>query len=50
VLLGVAFLLANLNVISWQIVGIVWPILLIIWGAAKFCRCCKGGCQCGDKK
>ena len=41
-LLGVAFLLLNLNIITMQVVNIVWPVLLILAGLFKACgRMCK---------
>jgi len=42
VLIGVAVLLQTLGVFSAYVTGIVWPILLIILGATKLCKCC--GC------
>jgi hypothetical protein len=42
VILGIVFLLQNLYVISEETTGIVWPILVILMGAAKwFGGCCK---------
>lgn len=44
VLIGVVFLLGNLEVISSQIVGIVWPSLIILGGLKltfkSMCKCC----------
>ncbi|MBI2483285.1 hypothetical protein HYV74_03880 [Candidatus Uhrbacteria bacterium] len=43
-LLGLLFLLGNLNVLSVTVVDIGWPILVIIGGLTKLmerrCRCC----------
>jgi len=44
VLIGLAFLLQALNVVSAGFVGVVWPCLLILVGLQKMfsgmCRCC----------
>jgi hypothetical protein len=40
ILFGLAFLLGALNILTWSFVGIAWPILVIIAGASKFCKCC----------
>ena len=41
---GLLFLLGNLNWLSWNIVNIGWPILVIVAGGFKFmegkCKCC----------
>ena len=43
-LIGVAFLLQALNVLSASFVAITWPILLILIGLQKIvgsaCKCC----------
>ncbi len=44
ILIGVAFLLSNLGVITGSVVGIIWPILVIIWGVGKMCKCCGKKC------
>ena len=53
VLIGVAFLLGNLGVISAHAVGIAWPVLLILAGLKKtfrgMCKCCSGE-NCGEAK
>jgi len=41
VLLGVTFLLQSLGYLSWGTVNVIWPILIIIAGFSKMCRCCK---------
>jgi hypothetical protein len=42
VLLGLLFLLEAFSVFSAKVVGIVWPILLILIGLQKmFGHCCK---------
>ena len=41
ILIGVAFLLGALNVLTMSAVGIIWPILLIVAGGTKL-----GGCKC----
>ena len=41
VLLGLDFLLASLGVLTWGFVNVTWPILLIIAGFSKMCRCCN---------
>jgi len=47
ILLGLIFLLGNLGVISDATVGIIWPILLILFGLGKImgmkCKCCHHG-------
>jgi hypothetical protein len=45
ILIGLAFLLQNLNILTAGEVGIIWPILLIIAGAVKL-----GGCTCCANK
>lgn len=41
VLIGVAFLLQALGWLSEGVVSYAWPILLILFGAGKMCKCCK---------
>ena len=44
ILFGLAFLLAALNVLTWGLVNVVWPILVIVAGFMKLtsgkCKCC----------
>jgi hypothetical protein len=42
-LIGVVALVGNLGWLSPMVVGIVWPILLIIGAGSKLggCKCCK---------
>jgi hypothetical protein len=44
IILGLAFLLAQVNVLTWAFVGVTWPILIIIAGCVKLmgssCKCC----------
>ncbi|MGD0576746.1 MAG: hypothetical protein ABSA74_01590 [Candidatus Staskawiczbacteria bacterium] len=42
VLIGLAFLLLQWNVLTAGAVGIIWPILLIVIGGTKMykCGCC----------
>ena len=40
ILIGVAFLLEALGVLTANATGIIWPILLIIAAAGKLCKCC----------
>jgi hypothetical protein len=44
VLIGVIFLLGNLDIISSKIIGIIWPIFIILAGikimAKRMCKCC----------
>jgi hypothetical protein len=47
ILFGLAFLLAQVNVLSWNFVGVTWPILVIIAGIMKLCG---GMCKCCCKK
>lgn len=46
VVFGLLFLLQNLGWLDTGIVGIVWPILVILAGLKFFCRCCRGNCVC----
>ena len=39
VLIGIAALLADFNILTWSAFNIIWPILLIIVGIAKMCKC-----------
>jgi hypothetical protein len=44
-LIGLTFLLGNLGVLSQKIVGIAWPVLLILLGLKNSvgrgkCKCC----------
>ncbi len=43
VLFGLVFLLAPgaLNVLSQSTVNIVWPIIVIVLGFGKMCKCCS---------
>ena len=41
ILIGVAFLLEALNVLTVSATSIIWPILLIIAAAGKLCKCCS---------
>lgn len=47
ILLGLAFLLENLNVLTAGFVGLAWPVLLILVGVVKIfghgCKCCSHG-------
>ena len=44
ILFGLTFLLKNLEVISGQIAGIAWPVIIMIAGGTKLmsssCKCC----------
>jgi Domain of unknown function (DUF5668) len=46
-LIGVMFLLQNLGVLSANLVGIIWPVLLILAGVKSvfkgMCKCCRKG-------
>lgn len=46
ILLGVAFLAANLNLITWSVVGWIWPVLVVIAGGTMLFR---GSCKCCSK-
>lgn len=41
-LIGLDFLLGNLDVLGPRIVGIIWPVLIILLGLKGLgkCRCC----------
>lgn len=45
ILIGLDILLGNLGVLEAKVVGIVWPILLMIIGLKKSirCKCCAHG-------
>ena len=43
VLIGFAFLLQNLNILTTSATAIIWPILLILIGGMKLM---KGACKC----
>jgi len=47
-LIGIDFLLGTLDVVSQKVVGIVWPVLLILLGLKNSfgkgkCKCCSDG-------
>ncbi len=42
-LIGLAFLLGNMQVIDPRISGLIWPALLIVWG---FVKLMGGSCKC----
>jgi hypothetical protein len=46
-LIGVTLLLGNLGILAAKVVGIIWPILLILLGLKK---ACKGACKCCSKE
>jgi len=41
-LIGLAFLLAQINVLTAGAVAVIWPLLLIVIGVTKMvkCKCC----------
>ncbi len=41
VLFGLAFLLQALNVLDAGTVAVVWPIIVIVLGLSKMCKCCS---------
>ena len=41
VLAGLVWLAGSLGWLAMNTVGIVLPILLVIMGASKMCKCCK---------
>jgi|GEM_PF-1218249 len=45
---GLVFLLGALNVFTADVVGIIWPIIVIICGLSALfsgkCKCCSGVC------
>ena len=45
ILIGLDILLGNLGVLEAKVVGIVWPVLLMIIGLKKSvrCKCCAWG-------
>jgi hypothetical protein len=42
IIVGLAFLLQAVGVLSAMVVSYVWPIALIAVGFSKMCKCCKG--------
>ena len=48
ILFGLLFLAKALGWVSADTVNMVWPILVIVAGAGKLCRCknCAGTCGC----
>lgn len=40
VLFGLTFLLGDLNVLTAGAVSVIWPVLIIIAGVGKMCKCC----------
>lgn len=46
ILFGLTFLLGAWGTLSWDSVGVIWPVLVIIAGLMKFteksgmCKCC----------
>jgi len=41
VLIGLTFLLGNIGVLTAMAVNIIWPIILIVLGCSKMCKCCS---------
>jgi hypothetical protein len=41
ILFGLAFLLEALGYMSMQTVNIVWPVIIIVLGFTKMCKCCS---------
>ncbi len=41
VLFGLIFLLGNLSILTPGAVSIIWPVLVIIAGFGKMCKCCQ---------
>jgi len=41
ILIGLTFLLGNVGVFTVNAVNVIWPVLLVILGASKLCRCCS---------
>jgi len=42
ILVGLTFLLEAFGVFSSMAVNVIWPILLIIFGFSKMCKCDSG--------
>ena len=42
ILIGLTFLLLQMNVLTVAAVGIIWPVLIIVIGVTKLakCKCC----------
>ncbi len=41
-IIGLAFLLQNFNILTPEVVSIIWPIGVILLGLKMSCRCCAG--------
>jgi uncharacterized membrane protein len=46
IIVGIAFLLSDLGILTWSASNIIWPIALIIFGCMKLA---KGKCKCCQK-
>ncbi|MEK7664490.1 MAG: hypothetical protein AAB340_03605 [Patescibacteria group bacterium] len=50
VVFGVTFLMGFWEMINWDVVNIVWPVIIIVIGLMKLvermeiCKCCSGIC------
>jgi hypothetical protein len=42
ILIGLAFLLGRLNILTSEAVAMIWPVLIIVIGVTKLmkCKCC----------
>ena len=54
VLLALVILLGNLNMLTAELTGILWPVALALIGLMKMCAnkcncCCSCGCTCCKK-
>ena len=39
ILIGIAALLADFSILTWAAYNIIWPILVILVGVSKMCKC-----------
>lgn len=48
ILFGLLFLLEAFGVLSADVVNVVWPLIIILFGSKLLCKCCNSvsGCTC----
>ena len=46
IIVGLAFLLSDLHILTWGAANLIWPIALIVFGVMKLS---KGKCGCCQK-
>jgi hypothetical protein len=43
IIIGLSVLAGNLGYLSSDVVGLIWPFMLLVIGTSKLCKCC--GCK-----